>query len=255
MSKIIRLKPSGKELTCEDSETVLGALERQGYALPNNCRAGACGECKCKVTEGQFDPGFIMPLALSPAEQAEGYGLMCMAKPTTEVLEIEFGTEDAQPMLFPPRENVPTVVVDKLMRTPRIMEVRLRPLGDPLRFWPGQYITLGSRGEGIPGRCYSLASIPNDLGELVIQVTRVEDGKTSNWIHDDLKPGDTVQISGPYGTFIGDPSTDTPVLCLASGSGLAPITSLASAAFLRGGFRNPATILFSARGKIGRAHV
>ena len=53
-------------------------------------------------------------------------------------------------------------------------------------------------------------------------------------------------MAGPYGTFIGDPGTDSPVLCLAAGSGLAPILALTDAA-LRRGFRHPVTLLYSAR--------
>jgi hypothetical protein len=45
---------------------------------------------------------------------------------------------------------------------------------------------------------------------------------TSNWIHDQLAIGESVKVSGAYGTFIGDPSVDTPVLCIAAGTGLAP---------------------------------
>jgi CDP-4-dehydro-6-deoxyglucose reductase len=50
--------------------TVLMALEKAGYALPNNCRAGACGECKVKVTSGQFDQGMVLDMALSQEERA-----------------------------------------------------------------------------------------------------------------------------------------------------------------------------------------
>jgi CDP-4-dehydro-6-deoxyglucose reductase len=245
---IIKLHPSGKEVKCRDGETVLSALERSGYALPNNCRAGACGECKVKVRSGEFDQGFILDMALPQAEREQGYGLMCMAKAKSEVLEIEWGTEDG-PKLFPPRENMPYIVTDKFMVTPSILKLRLRGLGECLRFWPGQYVTLGNRAAGIPDRCYSIANIPNQEGELVLHITKVEGGKTSTWIHEKLQPGDNVLISGAYGTFIGDPSAETPVLCLASGSGLAPICSLASGALMRGGFKHPATILFSARTK------
>ncbi|MCG8426182.1 MAG: 2Fe-2S iron-sulfur cluster-binding protein, partial [Chromatiales bacterium] len=128
MSKI-KLFPSGHEVDCDNGETVLSALEKAGFALPNNCRAGACGECKIKVRNGQFDQGMVLDMALSQEEREEGYGLMCMAKPLSDTLEIEWGTEDAQPKLFPPRENVPFVVVERLERTPRIVELRLRPLG------------------------------------------------------------------------------------------------------------------------------
>ena len=47
-------------------------LESAGYALPNNCRAGACGECKVKVLEGQFDQGFVLDMALSQDERGQG---------------------------------------------------------------------------------------------------------------------------------------------------------------------------------------
>lgn len=82
----------------------------------------------------------------------------------------------------------------------------------------------------------------------MLQVARAEGGVTSNWVHDTLTIGDSVKISGAYGTFIGDPSVDTPVLCIAAGTGLAPVLALAEAA-LRRGFRKPVTMLFSARSR------
>lgn len=242
----IRLHPSGRTVECRDGETVLSALEQAGYALPNNCRAGACGECKVKVISGQFDQGMVLDMALSQAERKDGYGLMCMAKPISEELTIEFGTADAQPKLFPPRENVLFIVTDRIQRTPRIVELLLRPLGKPLRFWPGQYVMLGDDYAGAPPRCYSIANAPRPDGEIALQVTRVDGGATSAWIHDTLTVGSMVKLSGPYGTFIGDPSVDRPVLCMAAGSGLAPILALTDAA-LRRGYRPPVTLLFSAQ--------
>jgi len=245
---VVRLYPSGHEVACAPGDTVLAALERAGYALPNNCRAGACGECKVKVREGRFDQGMVLDMALSVEERAQGYGLMCMAKPLSDALVIDWGTEDARPKLFPPREQQPYVVTDRIMRTPRIVELRLRPLAEPMRFWPGQYVTLGDAAAGVPPRCYSLANAPRPDGEIALQVTRAKDGCTSRWAHERLGVGDRVALSGPYGTFIGDPSVDTPVLCLAAGSGLAPILSLTEAA-LRRGFRPPVTLLVSARSR------
>lgn len=242
----VKLYPSGQQIDCPSGETVLGALEKAGYALPNNCRAGACGECKVKVRQGEFDQGMVLDMALSPAEREAGYGLMCMAKPTGEVIEIEWGTDDARPKLFPPRDDVWFTVVDRIVRTERLVELRLRPIGQPLRFWPGQFVTLGSSRDGIPPRSYSIAGTPNVDGEIALLITRVPDGVTSNWIHDRLVPGDRVTLSGPYGGFIGDPSAEPPVLCLAAGSGLAPILSLSEAA-LRRGYKAPVTLLFSAR--------
>lgn len=242
----IRLSPSGKTVDCAAGDTVLAALEKSGYALPNNCRAGACGECKVKVLQGQYDQGTVLDMALSPEERGKGFGLMCMAKPLSEELVIEWGTADAQPKLFPPRENQLYILTDRIMRTPRIVELRLKPVGQPMRYWPGQYVTMGDGRAGAPPRSYSIAAASRPDGEIVLQVTRVDEGTTSRWVHDTLKIGDRVKIAGPYGTFIGDPSVDTPVLCLAAGSGLAPILSLTEAA-LRRGFKQKVTLLFSAR--------
>lgn len=245
MARIL-MQPSGKSVECTDGDTVLMALEKAGYALPNNCRAGACGECKVKVTSGQFDQGMVLDMALSRDERRQGYGLMCMAKPISDELSIEWGTADARPKLFPPRDGALFVLTDKHRLTERVVELRLRPVGEPIRYWPGQYVTLGHPDAGIPARAYSIANTPRPDGELVLQVARADDGVTSNWIHDQLLPGKRVTLAGAYGSFIGDPSVDTPVLCLAAGTGLAPILALTEAA-LRRGFRQPVSVIFSAR--------
>jgi len=245
MSRII-MQPSGKSVECAFGDTVLMALEKAGYALPNNCRAGACGECKIKVTSGQFDQGMVLDMALSQEERRQGFGLMCMAKPISDELTIEWGTADAKPKLFPPRENALFVVTEKIPVAARVAELHLRPVGQPVRYWPGQYVTLGNPGAGIPPRAYSIANAPRPDGELVLQIARAEGGATSAWIHDGLAVGDSIKISGAYGTFIGDPGVDTPVLCLAAGTGLSPILALTEAA-LRRGFRHPVTVVFSAR--------
>lgn len=245
---LIVLNPSGREVPCGPGDTVLGALEKAGYAMPNNCRAGACGECKTRMLSGDVDQGIVLDMALSPEERAEGWRLMCMAKPTTDIVEIDFGGDDAMPKLFPPRERVLMVVTEKIPRTPKIVELHLRALGDPIRYWPGQHVMLGDERNGVPPRQYSIAHAPRNDGEIVLLVARVADGAASNWIHDSVRIGDRVNVAGPYGTFIGDPGTDTPVLCLAAGSGLAPILALADAA-LRRGFKYPVTLVYSARTK------
>lgn len=242
----IRLSPSGKEVEGLMGETVLTSLENAGYALPNNCRAGACGECKVKVVDGQFDQGTVLDMALSQEERREGYGLMCMAKPISDTLEIEWGTEDAQPKLFSPKDNIRCIVTDKIQRTPRIVEINIRPIGENMRFWPGQYVSLCDVDRKVKAKHYSIANAPRVNGEITLQVTRVPDGATSNWVHDEVNIGSMVSVSGAYGTFIGDPSLDAPVLCLASGTGLAPILSLADAALSRG-FKQKVSLMFSGK--------
>jgi CDP-4-dehydro-6-deoxyglucose reductase, E3 len=247
MSKTLILSPSGKRIPCEEGQTILAALETQGLVLPNNCRAGACGECKLKVLKGRFDQGFILDMALSQTERASGMGLMCMAKPVDDELELEFDTTDHLTKLYPPIVDLEFVVTEMTMVTAKILRLRLRPVNKVVRFWPGQYVMIGCEDQQIPKRPYSIANTPNADGELVFFITKTTGGKTSAWIHEKLQPGDAIFIDGPYGTFVGRPTNDLPVLCLAQGSGLAPILSLSQAALLRGGFSYPATVLFSAR--------
>ena len=247
MGKTIRLLPSKKEIPIENDETVLTALEKAGYALPNNCRAGACGECKTRVCSGQFEQGFILNMALPENERKQGYALMCMARPLDNVIEIEYGKQNALPELFSPQNNRPYILTEKHTVTPKIVKLVFRSLESPMRFWPGQYIKLGHPKKDIPERCYSIANIPNREGHLIFFVTKVKNGITSHWLHQELTVGDQVKLSGPYGTFVGNPGAETSVLCLAAGSGLAPILSLANAALLRGGFQRSAEVLFSAR--------
>jgi len=243
--KRIVLAPSGVSVECGAGDTVLAALERAGFALPNNCRAGACGECKLRVRSGSFDQGFVLDMALSQEERRAGFGLMCMAKPISDELVIEWGSAQAKPRLFPPQQDMPYVLVERIARTPSIVEFRLRPLGAAMRYWPGQYVLV--RRPGAPRqRAYSMAGAPRPDGEIALQVTRMPGGETSEWLHASLSVGEMVTVSGPYGTFIGDPAVETPVLCLAAGSGLAPILSLTEAA-LRRGFSAPVTLIFSAR--------
>ena len=91
-----------------------------------------------------------------------------------------------------------------------------------------------------------VSNAPRPDGELVLQVALMEGGATSAWVHDTLMPGEGIKLSGPYGTFIGDPAVDSPILCLAAGTGLAPILALTEAA-MRRGFRQPVMLLVAAR--------
>lgn len=244
--QIIRLMPAGVKVKYDPSNTVLEALEQGGYPLPNNCRGGACGECKAKILDGTIDPGVVMRVALTEQEWADGYALTCVAKSTSETLDIEYDTTNAPPKLFPPRKDARFVVTDRIVRTPRIVELRLSPLGDKLRFWPGQYVMIHDPNDEVPPRQYSIANAPLRSGGLRLLIARAPSGITSGWIHDHAKEGMQVRVDGPYGTFVGDPDAQGPVLCLAAGSGLAPILSLAAAA-LRRGFRFSTTLVFSAR--------
>jgi CDP-4-dehydro-6-deoxyglucose reductase, E3 len=131
-------------------------------------------------------------------------------------------------------------------RTPAIAELLLRPLDGTLAYLPGQYVLLEDRDGAVAPRSYSIANAPRPGGELSLLVTRVPGGQASAWVHERLRVGDEVSVSGPYGSFVDDPASAAPCLWLAGGSGLAPIRALAEAA-LHAGARSSLTLVFSAR--------
>jgi CDP-4-dehydro-6-deoxyglucose reductase len=245
---VIRLVPGSQVAECRPGQPVLEALEAAGLPWPNDCRAGHCGTCRARCVAGVVNHGLYLPMALPDESLAEGWFLPCVATAGSDVIDVaspaDTGPEGVR--LFPPRRHVACIVVAKLPRTPDIVEVWLRPARERLRYWPGQYVEVHVPRLGGRGRPYSIANRPRPDGLLHLHVSRQRGGTASTWIHDELRPGATVQVSGPFGTFTGGPELRGPVLCLASGSGLAPILALTDAALHRG-YPDPVLLLFSAR--------
>ena len=140
----------------------------------------------------------------------------------------------------------PYRVVGRALRTPTILELRLRPLVAGLAYLPGQYLLLEDRAYTVAPRSYSIANAPRADGRLSLLVTHVPGGQASTWIHERLRVGDDVSVSGPHGTFVDDAASTAPALFLAAGSGLAPIRALIDGALLTGA-RPSLTLVFSAR--------
>ena len=130
--------------------------------------------------------------------------------------------------------------------TATIAELWLRPLDGTLEYLPVEYVLLEDDRHEMPPRSFSVANAPRADGLISLLVTRVAQGETSLWLHDRLRVGQTVHVSGPYGTFVDDPAVTAPALLLAAGSGLAPIRALIEAA-LANGVRSGLTLIFSAR--------
>lgn len=151
------------------------------------------------------------------------------------------------PMSLKPAADLEFTVVARSPRTPSIVELVLAPARQTLSYLPGQYVLLGDRDGAVPERSYSIANAPRPSHRISLLVTRVPGGQTSSWVHDRLDVGDSVRVSGPYGTFVADPLGTRPVICLAAGSGLAPIRALAEDAVNRR-VGQAFTVLFSARG-------
>ena len=147
---------------------------------------------------------------------------------------------------IPARDEAPYRVIAIEHRTRAIVEVWLQPMDQPMDYRPGEYVLLEDSMRQIPPRSYSIANAPRPDGLISLLITRVADGTTSVWVHDQLRRGDEVTVTGPYGTFVADPASTAPCLYLAAGSGLAPIRALIEAA-LDAIPQRPLTLIFSAR--------
>ena len=101
-------------------------------------------------------------------------------------------------------------------------------LRETFAFRAGQHLTLRATigGEEVR-RNYSLCTAPAD-GDWMVTVKRIGGGLFSNWVGDQLKPGDTIDVMVPHGSFTTDfaASTARHLVGIAGGSGITPVISL-----------------------------
>ena len=95
-------------------------------------------------------------------------------------------------------------------------------------FQAGQYINVFVETGGVrTSRPYSIASSPTQTGYYEITVRRVDDGFVSNYLLDELKPGDRLISSSPSGNFHYNPLFHGDKLVfIAGGSGITPFMSM-----------------------------
>jgi ferredoxin-NADP reductase len=100
--------------------------------------------------------------------------------------------------------------------------------GIPFEYLAGQFLTLHVEPRGIPtSRSYTIASTPTWRDRIEITVKREEKGLVSQWLHDELKPGDTVDIEAPSGTFVFSGTQADSVVLIGAGVGITPMMSVA----------------------------
>ena len=95
-------------------------------------------------------------------------------------------------------------------------------------FQAGQYINVFvETGCVRTSRPYSIASSPTQTGYYEITVRRVDDGFISNYLLDELKPGDKLNSLSPSGNFHYNPLFHGNKLAfIAGGSGITPFMSM-----------------------------
>ena len=247
-----------KALRCAAGSTLLGTLSANKIFIPSACGGkGSCGVCKVAVTEGG---GSMLPTEVSHinrGEEREGVRLACQVK-----VKGDMGIE-LPPEIFSVRkwqckvrsnQNVATFIKELVLEL---------PAGEAVPFRAGGYIQIEcpphvakyanfhiedeyredwdkydmwryvSTVEAEVTRAYSMANFPEEEGIIMLNVRvaspppRAPEGTPpgimSSFIFN-LKPGDPVTISGPFGEFFAK-ETDAEMMFIGGGAGMAPMRS------------------------------
>ena len=247
-----------KELKAPAGGRLLGTLADAGIFVPSACGGGGtCGQCRVRVLEGG---GSLLPTEaslISKREAAEGERLACQVAVSmdmgVQVSEDVFGVKKWQ-CAVRSNDNGATVIKELVLEL---------PAGETLDFKAGGYIQIECEPHELayssfdigeeyledwkkfgllelrsvvtePAiRAYSMANYPeeNDIVMLNVRIAtpppgagdKVPTGIMSSYIFN-LKPGDPVTISGPYGEFLAK-DTDAEMVFIGGGAGMAPMRS------------------------------
>ena len=247
-----------KALTTAAGSTLLSTLADNQIFIPSACGGqGTCGVCRVVVNEGG---GSILPTEtghINRGEAREGCRLSCQVK-VKEDMEIEIPDE-----VFGVRRWECTVRSNNNVAT-FIKELVLElPEGESVPFRAGGYIQIEcpphtvnysdfdvedeyhpdwdsfdiwrytSTVKETVTRAYSMANYPEEEGIIMLNVRvasppprgpeGIPPGQMSSYIFN-LKPGDKVTISGPFGEFFAKP-TDNEMIFIGGGAGMAPMRS------------------------------
>lgn len=125
-------------------------------------------------------------------------------------------------------------------------------LAEQYAFDAGQSLTLRRTVDGSEHRrSYSICSPPG--AGLRIGVREIPDGLFSSWLVHEIAVGDVVEVAAPSGAMRADATEGARHLCIAVGSGITPLLSIASAVLshpdarvsLLYGNRTSATVMFA----------
>jgi ferredoxin-NADP reductase len=120
----------------------------------------------------------------------------------------------------------PATVISIHPETATAKTFRIR-LPEPSAHLAGQhYIVRLTAPDGYTAsRSYSVASAPDGSSEIELTVERLPDGEVSAFLHDEVVPGDELQVRGPIGGWFVWRG-DNPVLLIGGGSGIVPLMAM-----------------------------
>lgn len=209
-----------KEIPVKGDETLLNALSNEKIFIPSACGGKAtCGHCKVIVEEGGGELLATELSFMSNDELSKNVRLACQCKIKEDIK-----------ILIPEEllsvQEYKTEVTEVTPLTHDIKLVKFQLIDPPtIDFKPGQYAQLEVPGLEIQ-RAYSIASNPDDKTYVELIIRQVPQGKATTFVHKALEVGDKIRLLGPFGHFYLDEHSDRDIVCIAGGSGKAPIRSI-----------------------------
>ncbi len=239
----VKVEPFGKTLTVGARETILQAALKAGLAYPSECRAGACASCKTQLVDGEIKPLTDFAYVLDVQEIQNGVFLACQSLAKTD-LTIRVDTLDDGLELIKPESFLGKISSINYL-THDIQEVMVN-LDSSLDYYAGQYANLTFPGVA-DSRSYSFSSAPVSGSNTTVKfhIRIIPNGEVSAWLSAGECVGKAVQVEGPFGVFRMRDSL-SPIVCIAGGSGMAPILSILEQGILSKVDR-PVVYLYGAR--------
>jgi 3-phenylpropionate/trans-cinnamate dioxygenase ferredoxin reductase subunit len=193
-------------------DILLDAALSNGFDLPHDCRAGVCGSCRVRVVSGSVDSGETGDCASV---------LACQTKIRAP---LQIAIDDV-----PPIETVSARVKAIRQLATDVVEVTIEP-SRPIDWLAGQYCRF--RFAGFPTRCYSPTAPLEGPAErhLMRPHRQIRNGFLSSALGTSIRPGHRLKIIGPYGSAYLRPAQSNRLVLVSSGTGFAPIWSIAHAA-------------------------
>ena len=225
MSEQFRItnQKDGSNFVQAAGDSILRAALRAGVGLAYECNSGGCGGCKFELLDGEIETLWPEAPGLSERDRKRGRHLACQCRACGDVTIAAPSAAEYVPQRTPRRQKARLAGTRDI--THDIREFRF-VADDSADFLPGQYAMLDLPGiEG--SRAYSMANTGNGQREWHFQIRRVPHGQGTHSLFDRLAVGDEIGLDGPYG--VAYLRTDAPrdIVCVAGGSGLAPMISIA----------------------------
>jgi NAD(P)H-flavin reductase/ferredoxin len=240
--KTVTIAGTGKSFVTSGKDSVLNDALDAGIPFPHSCTVGTCGTCKVRLLGGTVRELSDSANILSAEELRERYVLACQ---TVARSSIELDVAGLAEMPDHPLRRVDGEIVLQRPLTYDIVEIGIR-LDGPLEYTAGQYAELTVPGRLGP-RAYSFAlgAQRRDKDYATFFCRLVAGGDFTEWLFAQDRTGTRLTVAGPFGNLWLRPGS-SPVLCVAGGSGLAPIKALLEDAQDSGAERS-FTLIFGAR--------